>query len=72
MNYTKQQNNRRYKLHYRCRQNGVGVDVKHKTCKVLYNGNTNKYAQELVKKFNYVVQSVLYLDDMRVIEKQDN
>ncbi len=66
MKYTKQQNNRRYKLHYKCRQNGIGVDVKNRTCEVVSNSDINKYARQLVAEYNYVVQKAIYIRDKRV------
>ncbi len=66
MNYTKQQNNRRYKLHYMCRQRGVGIDIKHATCNVLNKEDINKYVLELVTKYHYVIQFAIYIDDKRV------
>lgn len=58
MKYTKEQNNRRYKLHYKCRQQGVEISVRDKTCFVKYDEKCNE--------FNYVVQFVFFVSDKRV------
>ncbi len=69
MKYTKKQNNRRYKLHYKCRQRGVGIDVKSKTCEVVSSSDINKYVRMLVAEYNYVVQKAIYIKDKRIKSK---
>ncbi len=63
--YMAKRNRRRYKLHYKCRRNGNGVDIRQKTCSVLCGSIPNKFTKALIDEFNYEVQYVMYIDDKR-------
>ncbi len=63
--YDAKRNRRRYKLHFNCRKNNVGIDTRHKTCSVVHGKEINKFVSELVEKFNYSIQRVIFVDDKR-------
>lgn len=69
--YTKKENRRRYKLHYKARKYGAEICTAEKTCKVAPGGEINPFIKKLVDEFNYGVQAVIAPPENLLKKKTD-